>query len=124
MSYEKKKLLYSVRRALSLHALLTVCIYKEYHSERPLVGIGTFPTPLSPASVSLPPEPGGGAHSPAGEGLGESQFRRLEKRLSTLPTLWREEMILYGKVENYSYMGAIANKNHMHRGFEDIQLYM
>ncbi len=29
-----------------------------------------------------------GAHSPAYEGLGESQFRRLEKKLSTLPTLW------------------------------------
>ncbi len=27
------------------------------------------------------------AHSPAGEGLGESQFRRQEKKLSTLPTL-------------------------------------
>jgi hypothetical protein len=26
--------------------------------------------------------------SPAGEGLGESQFRRLEKKLSTLPILW------------------------------------
>jgi hypothetical protein len=35
--------------------------------------------------VPLPPEPkgGGGAHSPAGEGLWESQFRRLEKKLST-----------------------------------------
>jgi hypothetical protein len=43
-----------------------VYIYKEYHSVCPL------PTPLSPAS----------------EGLGESQFRRLEKKLSTLPTLW------------------------------------
>ncbi len=47
---------------------------------------------LSPASVPLPPEPGGGgggAHPPAGEGLhGESQFRRLENKLSTLPTLW------------------------------------
>jgi hypothetical protein len=30
---------------------------------------------------------GGGAHSPAGEGLGKSQFRRLEKKLSTLHTL-------------------------------------
>jgi hypothetical protein len=30
---------------------------------------------------------GGGAHSSAGEGLGESQFRRLEKKPSTLPTL-------------------------------------
>ena len=30
----------------------------------------------------------GGAYSPAGKGLGESQFRRLEKKLSTLPSLW------------------------------------
>jgi hypothetical protein len=59
-----------------------VRIYKEYHSVSPLVGIGTHPIPLS----SLPPEPGR-AHSSAGEGLGESQFRRLEKKLSTLPTL-------------------------------------
>jgi hypothetical protein len=32
-----------------------VLIYKEYHSVYPLVGIGTLPTPLSPASVPLPP---------------------------------------------------------------------
>jgi hypothetical protein len=31
---------------------------------------------------------GGGAHSPEGEGLGEFHFRRLEKKLSTLPALW------------------------------------
>ncbi len=30
----------------------------------------------------------GGAYSPAGKGLGESQFQRLKKKLSTLPTLW------------------------------------
>ncbi len=44
----------------------------------------------SPASESdLPPGPkGGGAHSPAAKGVGESQFRRLKKKLSTLPTLW------------------------------------
>jgi hypothetical protein len=30
---------------------------------------------------------GGGAHAPAGKGLGESQLRRLEKKLSTLSTL-------------------------------------
>jgi hypothetical protein len=30
--------------------------YKEYRSLCPLVGIGTLPTPLSPASVPLPPE--------------------------------------------------------------------
>jgi hypothetical protein len=46
-------------------------------------GIVTLPTPLSPASVPLPPEPGGGgAHSPAGDGLGQSHFRRLEKSLA------------------------------------------
>jgi hypothetical protein len=61
--------------------------YKEYHSVCPLVGIGTPPHP-SPECV-LPPEPeGGGVHLPAGEGAGESQFRRPEKKLSNLPTLW------------------------------------
>jgi hypothetical protein len=39
-----------------------VRIYKEYHSVCPLVGIGAPPTPLPPASVPLPPEPGGGGH--------------------------------------------------------------
>ncbi len=55
----------------------------------PSLGVGTLPTPLSPASVPHPlePEGGGGAHSPAGEGLGESQFRRLEKKPSTLHIL-------------------------------------
>ncbi len=40
-----------------------VRIYKEYHSVHcvcPLVGIGTLPTPLLPASVPLHPEPGMG----------------------------------------------------------------
>jgi hypothetical protein len=45
--------------------------------------------PLSRQRVCPTPQnQGGGAHSPAGEGLGESQFRQLEKKLSTLPTLW------------------------------------
>ncbi len=44
---------------------------------------------IQKASVPLPPgTKGRGAYSPAGEGEGESQFRRLEKKLSTLPTLW------------------------------------
>jgi hypothetical protein len=50
----------------------------------PLAGIGTLPPPLSLASAT-PPPPGttrGGAHSPAGEGLGKSQFRQLEKSLA------------------------------------------
>jgi hypothetical protein len=37
-----------------------VRMYKEYHSVCPLVGIGTPPTPLSQASVPLPPRTGGG----------------------------------------------------------------
>jgi len=41
---------------------------------------------LSLVSECAPPPPWG-VHPPAGEGLGESQFRRLEKKLSTLPTL-------------------------------------
>ncbi len=71
-----------------------VFIYIEYHSVCPHVGIGTLhPPPLSPASAP-PPEPKGGAHSPADEGVGKSQFRRLEKKVSTLPTLWCNN---YGK---------------------------
>ncbi len=46
------------------------------------------PTPLAAGECSLPPGPmGGGTHPPAAKGVGETQFRRLEKKLSTLPTL-------------------------------------
>jgi hypothetical protein len=49
------------------------------------------PHPLSRKRVCCAPPPGtkrgGVAHSPAGEGVGESQFQRLEKKLSTLSTL-------------------------------------
>jgi hypothetical protein len=48
-----------------------------------------YPIPSLVSECDPPPETkGGGVHSPAGEGLGESQFRRLAKKLSTLPTLW------------------------------------
>jgi hypothetical protein len=61
--------------------------YKKYYTVCPLVGIGPPPTPHPLSGVPLFPEPkGGGAHSSVGEGLGESQFQRLEKKLSTLPT--------------------------------------
>ncbi len=59
-------------------------LYKEYHGVCPLVEMGTLPTPLSSECA---PENVGGAHSPAGEGLGKSQYRRLEKKLGTLATL-------------------------------------
>ncbi len=60
-----------------------VCIYKEYDSVCPLVGIGTLQSPLSPESVPLPPERGGGgAHSPGGEGWGSPNSDDLRKRLA------------------------------------------
>ncbi len=41
------------------------------------------PTPFAASECALPPGPkGGGAHSPAAKGVGESQFQRLEKRLA------------------------------------------
>ncbi len=48
--------------------------YLENHSVCPLVRIGT-PPPCTPSPASK-----GGAHSPAGGGVGESQFGRLEKK--------------------------------------------
>ncbi len=47
--------------------------------------------PLSLKRVCPPPRNQRvGAHSPAGEGVGEFKFGRLEKKPSTLSTLWRE----------------------------------
>jgi hypothetical protein len=50
------------------------------------------PPPLLLPLASEPPPPlepkGGGTHSPACEGVEESQFRRLEIKLCTLSTLW------------------------------------
>ncbi len=59
-------------------------VHIEYHSVC-LVGIGTHPPPLPQACVP-PDQKGDGSHAPAGEGVGESQFRRLEEKLSTLST--------------------------------------
>jgi hypothetical protein len=59
------------------------------------------PTPSLASECAPPPEikgetkGGGGANSPAGEGLVESQFRRLEKKLSILPTLSISRCILF-----------------------------
>ncbi len=49
--------------------------------------------PLSRKRVCSPPPPRnqrGGIHSPACEGVGESQFGQLERKLSTLSTLWQQ----------------------------------
>jgi hypothetical protein len=61
-----------------------VHIYLEYHSVCPLRG--SLHPALLQASVS-PRNQKGGTHSPAGEGVGESQFGRLEKKPSILSTL-------------------------------------
>ncbi len=57
------------------------------------------PTP-SPASECAPPapEPKGGTHSLAGEGVGESQFRRLEEKLIILPTLCFEVRLISSEI--------------------------
>jgi hypothetical protein len=67
----------------------TYILYTEYHSVCPLAGIGTRPTPFPQASVPPTPEPKGGGHTRlrVRGAWGESQFRRLEKKLSTLPAL-------------------------------------
>jgi hypothetical protein len=67
-------LLYTAYEGSStIHPMVTlthkVCIYKEYHSVCPLVGIGTLPTPLSPASAP-PPRTGGGGTIACGWGVG------------------------------------------------------
>ncbi len=46
------------------------------------------PSPLPQASVYPYETEGGGKHSPAGEGVGEFQCGWLEKKPSTLSTLW------------------------------------
>jgi hypothetical protein len=67
-----------------------VRIYKEYHMQCMSPRRHWDSPNLSLRRECAPPPgtKGSGAHSPAGKGLGESQFRRLEKKLSTLPTLW------------------------------------
>jgi hypothetical protein len=52
-SFGAKKIFYSDHK---------LRIYKEYRSACPLVGIGTLPTPLPPASVPLPRNQRRGAH--------------------------------------------------------------
>jgi hypothetical protein len=65
------------------------------------------PTPSLASECAPPPRTGGGgrAHSPTGEGLGESQFRRLVKKLRTLPTLCNEGSTLENI--NYSQRGIL-----------------
>ncbi len=65
--------------------------YKEYRSVCPLVGTGTRPPPLSPASVHLPPEPrGDGNTSVRVRGWGSPNSNDWRKGLALcMPTLKR-----------------------------------
>jgi hypothetical protein len=60
------------------------------------------PTPSLGSECAPPPEPGGEAHSPSGEVTGASQFRRLEKKLTTLPTLLGKGSVLTINILLYS----------------------
>jgi hypothetical protein len=81
--------IFTAKIFLKLQFTHIVHLYLEYYSVCPLIGIGTLPPPISLESMPLPPVPKkcGGGHSPADEELGESEFRRLEKKLSTMSTL-------------------------------------
>jgi hypothetical protein len=50
-------------------------------------------TPFLASECAPPPRTWEGGQSAAGEGLGESHFRRLEKKLSTLPALWSNRTV-------------------------------
>ncbi len=74
-----------------------------------------YPTP-SPANecAALSEPKGGGAQSPVGEGVGEFQFRQLEKKLGTLSTLcssvigkkWKQINVLHN---NWTIFKSINN---------------
>ncbi len=70
------------------------------------------PQPLSRKRVCPPPQTKGwGAHSPAAKGVGESQFRRLEKKLSTLPTLWSiATSPPFGSIEGQKWFDQISSQ--------------
>ena len=56
-----------------------------------------LPHPLSHKRLSPPPPPNlkwEGTHSPAGEGVVGSQFGRLEKKSSTLSSLWIQQPLI------------------------------
>jgi hypothetical protein len=81
--------------------------YRLFHSVCALVGIGTCPLPFPQASV--PPEQkggGGGVHSPAGEGVGESNSDDWKKMLSTLPILWSKRQKIFFCDIVYLWHGA------------------
>ncbi len=103
-----------------------VRIYKEYHSEYPLVGNWDSPIPSLASECAPPPRTKGGVGTLAcGWGVGESQFRRLEKKLNTLPTLgitttwWESSMRCTLAISRHLFT---ANSSVHCRGLKKIRL--
>ncbi len=86
----------------------------------PLVGIGTLPTPFSPASAPLPPETGGRGHTSLRVGgWGESQFRRgaytVVLFICTYFVPWSQQVgglhaFLYKAAQNFEVFSNIQNQ--------------
>jgi hypothetical protein len=80
-----------VRKKLAIYEDLSYCLCIVYSTivSVPSSELGP-PHPLSRSECVSHPEPKEGrTHWPAGEGVGESQFGRLEKKPSTLSTAFR-----------------------------------
>ncbi len=92
---KKRRLRINVLYCVLTNSAPSVRSTKNIYSQSTTVSVPSFelgpstPTPSPPSELALPPEPkGGGTHSPACEGVAESQFGRLERKLCTLSTLW------------------------------------
>ncbi len=76
------------------------------------------PTPIATSECALPLGPkGGGAHSPAAKGVGESQFQRLEKRLALcLLCGWKvyvETLLDYDLYSRYHFVSTDSLPNNL-----------
>ncbi len=89
--------------AQMIHFQHKVPIYKEYHSVCPIVGIGTLPPPLSPASVPSPRNQRGGGRGtfPCGWGIGGVTIPTTGEKISTLPTLCFSDENLFLALKAY-----------------------
>jgi hypothetical protein len=79
------KLFMAVLDCICINQNHKVRIYKEYHSrnwDSPNPSLASECAPQPSTGTAVPGGGGGGAQSPAGEGLGKSQFRRLEKSVA------------------------------------------
>ncbi len=82
-------LVYTFRRYVDLDERFSGVICPIFYNHGYYLKLGVlYGHEKGKRGVEGEPEPKGGTHSPAGEGVGVSQFEGREKRLSTLSTLW------------------------------------